>query len=309
MRAVVIGFGVQGRKRAAVAGRDVVAIVDPVSPEAQYRSLTDVALDSYDAALVCVPDEAKPELVRYLLENGKHVLVEKPLITDDEDTLEQLARLATETGVTCYTAYNHRFEPHFVRMKQTIESGELGAIYLCRMFYGNGTARDVRNSPWRDQGAGVLSDLGSHVLDTALFWFGAPDTPFKVWSANRFENRAFDHVSFGSKGPPVLELEVALVSWRNHFTADVYGEKGSAHISSLCKWGPSIFSRRTRVLPSGTPREEAVTLLHPDPTWSLEYDHFRALCSHRMCGNIGDARILNRLLNDLSRRAVRGEAC
>lgn len=309
MRVVVVGFGVQGRKRAAVAGRDVAAIVDPVSPEAQYQSLTDVPLDSYDAALVCVPDEAKPALLRYLLENRKHVLVEKPLIMDDEAALERLARLATEAGVTCYTAYNHRFEPHFVRMKQTIESGALGSIYLCRMFYGNGTARDVRNSPWRDQGAGVLSDLGSHVLDTALYWFGALDTPFRVWSANRFENRAFDHVSFGSTGPPVLEFEVALVSWMNHFTADVYGEKGSAHISSLCKWGPSVFSRRSRVLPSGAPPEEAVTLRQPDPTWSLEYDHFRTLCREGMCGNLADIRILNQLLNDLSRRAVRGDAC
>ena len=35
------------------------------------------------------------------------------------------------------------------------------------MFYGNGTARLVRDSAWRDQGAGVLPDLGSHLLDTA----------------------------------------------------------------------------------------------------------------------------------------------
>ena len=71
-----------------------------------------------------------------------------------------------------YVAYNHRFEPHFVRMRDLIASGVLGRIYRCRMFYGNGTARLVRNSDWRDQGAGVLDDLGSHVLDTARFWFG-----------------------------------------------------------------------------------------------------------------------------------------
>ena len=40
------------------------------------------------------------------------------------------------------------------------------------MFYGNGTARLVRESAWRDAGAGVLPDLGSHLLDTARFWFG-----------------------------------------------------------------------------------------------------------------------------------------
>ena len=89
--------------------------------------------------------------------------------------LERLAELARSRRAICYTAYNHRFEPHFIRMKEAVESGILGRIYLCRMFYGNGTARDVRNSPWRDRGAGVLPDLGSHLLDTALFWFGQID--------------------------------------------------------------------------------------------------------------------------------------
>ena len=87
-------------------------------------------------------------------------------------------------GAVCYTAYNHRFEPHFVRMRDLIASGELGTIYRCRMFYGNGTARLVRDSAWRDQGAGVLPDLGSHLLDTCRFWFGDISDDFTVVSAN-----------------------------------------------------------------------------------------------------------------------------
>src|SRR5690606_10312942 len=102
--------------------------------------------------------------------------------------------------------------------------------------------RDVRNSVWRDEGAGVLPDLGSHLLDTLLFWFGEFDAPFSVWSADRFENRAFDHFLCGARGSLVLELEMSLLSWRNHFTCDVFAENGTAHIESLCKWGPSTFT-------------------------------------------------------------------
>ena len=305
MRVVVAGLGVQGRKRQAIAGSDVVATVDPVNREARFRDIADVPLDSYDAALVCTPDDAKLPILRHLLGHGKHTLVEKPLIADDTRPLAELERLAVANGAVCYTAYNHRFEPHFVRMKETIESGALGRIYLCRMFYGNGTARDVRDSPWRDRGAGVLPDLGSHLLDTALFWFGALDAPFTLWTANRFENRAFDHMTFGAPGSPVLEMEVTVVSWRNHFTADVYGEKGSAHISSLCKWGPSSFTRRARVLPSGRPPEEVTTLVQPDPTWQLEYDHFTMLCRKGEGGNLGNDRVLNPILEALAGAALR----
>ncbi len=302
MRVVVIGLGVQGTKRKAVAGADAVATVDPVNPEADYKKLTDVPLDAYDAALVCTPDDAKVELLGHLLSNGKHLLVEKPLLATDNGALEKLAAIAREKNAVCYTAYNHRFEPHFVRMKQAIESGRLGAIYCVRMFYGNGTARLVRDSAWRDQGAGVLPDLGSHLLNTALFWFGRPTAPFEIYSCNRFENKSFDHFSFGVNGRPAIQLEMTLLSWCNHFYADVLAENGSAHIESLCKWGPSTFTLRDRKLPSGRPAEESVTLVQPDPTWELEYQHFKQLCSDGK-SNIENDIWINDVLSKLSTAA------
>jgi len=300
MRVIVVGLGVQGHKRRAVAGDAVVAVVDPFHAEADYRAVEDVPLHLYDAALVCTPDEVKIPLLTHLLGNGKHVLVEKPLFAADSAELEALDRLAAANGAVCYTAYNHRFEPHFVRMKQVIDSGVLGEIYTLRMFYGNGTARLVRDSAWRDQGSGVLPDLGSHLLDTVQFWLGRPATPFQVHSAMRCENRAFDHVVVGSPGRPVVELEMTLLSWRNHFTCDVFAEKGSAHIRSLCKWGPSSFTLRDRKLPSGRPDEETVTLTQPDPTWKLEYEHFLKLCAAGDRGNVANDIWINDVLNQLA---------
>ena len=297
MRVVVVGLGVQGHKRRTVAGDDAVATVDPVNPEAKYRRLEDVPFSSYDAALVCTPDEAKIDLLTHLLSGGKHLLVEKPLFGSSQD-LKKLKALAERKGVTCYTAYNHRFEPHFVRMKELLDSGQLGRIYCIRMFYGNGTARLVRDSAWRDKGAGVLPDLGSHLLDTVLFWLGKAVSGFRIYSASRFENRAFDHVAFGADADPVLHFEVTLLSWRNHHYTDVLAEKGSAHIQSLCKWGPSTFVVRDRKLPSGRPDEESVTLVQPDPTWALEYEHFKKLCD-RGENNIANDIWINDTLRDL----------
>lgn len=301
MRVIVAGLGVQGHKRRAVAGGDVVATVDPVAADADYRSVSEVPPESYDAALVCTPDEAKIELVSALLGLGKHVLVEKPLMAPDSRSLQQLAEVARRRNVACYTAYNHRFEPHFMRMKELIDSGWLGEIYSVRMFYGNGTARLVRESPWRDRGAGVLPDLGSHLLDTVLYWLGDVGGRFELWSANCFENRTLDHVSFGCQGRPLIQLEATLLSWRNHFYADVLAENGSAHIQSLCKWGPATFTRRRRVLPSGRPEEETIPLEQDDPTWEAEYDAFKALCEaggSNLENDIWINDVLNRLAED-----------
>jgi scyllo-inositol 2-dehydrogenase (NADP+) len=282
MRVVVIGLGVQGYKRRSHAGREAVASVDPVNPEAQHRRIEDLAPEAYDAALVCTPDAPKVALLEYLLSRGKHVLVEKPLWAERDEDLRRLERIARDNRAVCYTAYNHRFEPHYVRMRDAIAGGKLGTLYHCRMFYGNGTARLVRESAWRDTGAGVLPDLGSHLLDTALFWFGGVAEDFMVSSARCFENRAPDHVVIASRtSRPQLELEMTLLSWRNHFTCDLFAERGSVHIRSLCKWGPTTFTLRTRVLPSGRPAEEVETLEQPDPTWALEYAHFRSLCEAR----------------------------
>jgi scyllo-inositol 2-dehydrogenase (NADP+) len=302
MRVAVVGLGIQGRKRSAVAGDAVAATVDPVVAGADYTAIEQVPLDRFDAALVCTPDEAKPAVLEYLLSRGKHVLVEKPLLATDEEVLHRLGEIARTNGAALYTAYNHRFEPHIATVKEVLDSGTIGAPHFVKVFYGNGTALDVKRSVWRDRGLGVLSDIGSHLLDMLLFLFGRPERDFEIWSFDAFENRACDHVLFGSRGTPVVELEATLLSWRNTFTLDVYGDLGSAHINCLCKWGPSTLAVRKRVFPSGRPEEEVRTLESADPTWALEHDYFLKLC--RTAGtNIENDIWINSVLGGLARTA------
>ncbi|MCM0018600.1 MAG: Gfo/Idh/MocA family oxidoreductase [Tagaea sp.] len=304
MRLLVVGLGVQGRKRLRAAGKDAVGTVDPTVADARWKRLADVPPDAYDAAALCVPDSEKPRALGSLLGAGKHVLVEKPLFLRPAE-FDALQRRARRAGAYCMTAYNHRFEPHFARMRETIASGQLGKIYRCRMFYGNGTAELVRDSAWRDHGDGVLSDLGSHLLDTLDFWFGDLADGFHVVSANRFENRAPDHVVVASeKGLPKIELEMTLLAWRNHFTCDVFAENGSAHIASLCKWGPSEFVERRRVRPSGRPPETTTVLTRDDPTWAAEYAEFKRRVARGARTDFGGDRRIGRTLERLGKAAI-----
>ena len=299
MRVLVVGLGVQGQKRRSVAGDEVVGIVDPFHKDAQYSFIQDVPLDIYDAAMLCIPDDPKIKIIEYLLAKSKHVLVEKPLFAACASDLLRIKELAEKNRTACYTAYNHRFEPHFVRMRDIISSERLGRIYSVRIFYGNGTARLVRESAWRDQGASVLTDLGSHLLDTLSFWFGRNFADFSIHSANCFENLAIDHINFGVNANPLIQLEATLLSWRNHFYCDLFAEHGSAHITSLCKWGPSSFVLRDRTLPSGRPDEESITLIQSDPTWLAEYKYFKELCKKGV-NNIDNDIWINDTLTNLS---------
>jgi hypothetical protein len=58
------------------------------------------------------------------------------------------------------------------------------------------------------------------------------------------------------------------------------------------------------VLPSGRPPEETTTLVQDDPTWALEYAHFKRLCDSRAKTDLASDLWLHRVLQRLSGEAV-----
>jgi len=302
-RVVVLGMGVQGNKRARYASNDLLATVDidKNNLNADFNNLKDINDKDYNAVLLCTPDNVKFEILKNILNNKKHVLVEKPLFVKSEEELLELQNIANKNKVVLYTAYNHRFEPHFINMKKLIINKNLGKIFRLRMFYGNGTSGLVKQSEWRDQGHGVVLDIGSHLLDTLIFWFGDKKIDIKYSNNFCFENLSPDHaILTGNIDNIFIELEVSLLSWKNDFICDVIGDKGSAHISSLCKWGPSKFTTRKRVLPAGKPDENIITLTQSDPTWEQEYIYFKKSVKNKKNTDLSsDIKIFNILKSSI----------
>jgi len=292
---LVVGLGIQGVKRRAIIGERPCLTVDPLVATADYVRIQDVPLDSFDVVFLCTPDSVKKEIVEYCVAHGKHVLIEKPF-TLELAAYAELSSLQEKTGSTVYVAYNHRFEPHIARVKQLLEQGNLGEIYTVSLSYGNGTAELVRLSNWRDIGIGVVADLGSHLLDMIDFWWGLEGRTIDFLDARTIENRAYDQATFRVSGEPIVYAETTMLSWRNDFHCHIRGSEGSAHISSLCKWGPSSLTIRGRVRPSGRPDEYTATLVESDPTWLKEFDHFLALIEKGDSGNLATSREISRIL-------------
>ena len=298
MRTIVIGLGVQGNKRQLFAGKDFQFSIDPLNDKATFKNLDEVDFQSFDTALLCIPDELKFDYVKKLVTNGKHVLIEKPFNLPSLQ-LKEIAELAKRTKTTVYVAYNHRFEPHWMLARHLLEKKRIGKIYKLNLFYGNGTAELVKDSLWRDKDLGVIPDLASHLFDLVDFWFGLSQYDIQVLSVNKFENNAYDNAVIKLVGTPEVILEISLLSWRNTFRAELIGSEGSINLESLCKWGPSQLTIRNRKRPSGKPDEEIRTLVCSDPTWEAEYRHFVNLIENRNLGNLESNLKISQLFDKL----------
>lgn len=298
MRTVIFGLGTQGLKRSQVAKEDLVFTLDPFNDKANYSSLSEIDYGIFENAILCVPDCEKIKLIKLLLSQGKNVMVEKPLILNSNDFIE-ISNLIEETKTTLYIAYNHRFEPHWENIPYILDKYALNKIYYISLFYGNGTAELVKNSPWRDSGMGVISDLTSHLFDIIDFWFNLDNFSIDTVSVNKFENKTFDQANIVLKGKFTINIEVSLVSWRNSFRADIYSSEGSVHLDSLCKWGPSSLKVRLRKHPSGIPDEITTTLSQKDPTWEKEYNYFKKLVLSKSKGNLNGSQKISELFKTI----------
>ena len=301
MKAIIVGMGVQGKKRKKFLGKDFVYTVDKFA-KADFKSIYKVPLNKFDTVFACVPDHEKLKIVNYCINNKKHVLLEKPFIVKNSKIFFDLEKRARKKRIVCYTAYNHRFEPIIIKMHNLIKSKKLGKIYRCKIFYGNGTAILVKRSKWRDKGMGVLTDIGSHLLDLCLYWFGNQINLLKITELNKFENKAPDHAVITLEINRIkIELEMTLCMWKNTFTCDVLASRGSAHLNSLCKWSKNTFSYYKRKFPSGLPYEKKVSFNKGDPTWKAEYLFFKNLIKNRSKTSFKKDFILNNCFLELNK--------
>ena len=272
MNYLIVGYGNIGAKRRKTLGDRCVGTVDPYVAEADYRLVSECPLERYDAAVLAVPDQAKLEQLEYLLERGKHVLVEKPLVFPDQATADRLRRTAQAHGAIWYTSYNLRFEPHVQALRRLVNEEAVGMVYRARMFYGYGTAADIVGT-WRDDRLGALQDLASHLIDLVGFVFGRFGAEFVVWARDAHELQGIDHCILATSDRRIV-LEASYLSWKNRWSIEVIGSKGALRMEGLTKWGPTELLVQYRPPRSGAPAEERDVVNMPDPTWVADIAHF-----------------------------------
>jgi len=146
-------------------------------PTVEHYLTADALLQASDAELVIItaPNDVHFELAKTALEQNKHVIIEKPFVTNVADG-EALIALAAEKGLILSVYNNRRWDGDFLTVKKLIEEGSLGKI-KCFESHFDRFRPEVRQR-WREQsptGGGILFDLGPHLIDQTLQLFGLPD--------------------------------------------------------------------------------------------------------------------------------------
>lgn len=144
------------------------------------------AYDSYDAMLADPDIDAvmlgsiNPlhyEQIMAALHAGKHVLVEKPVVTDISQ-LTGIEALSRQTERVVFPAHNFAYREAVLKAKAVLDSGRLGKL-IFSSFVITHTTSDAHAAGWRASrelgSGGTLMDSGHHLVYQTLYLLGRPE--------------------------------------------------------------------------------------------------------------------------------------
>lgn len=173
---------------------------------------------SVDAVVVATPTRTHYGIAKAALDNGKHVLVEKPIATRAAEALD-LCELATRVGRILMVGHVFIFNPAVQRVKQYLAGGLLGRLYYATMVRTNlGPIRVDVNAAW---------DLAAHDISIANYWLD--ESPVSVsatggtWINAGIEDVAFATLSYASG--VLVNLHVSWLSPRKVRNITLVGEQ------------------------------------------------------------------------------------
>jgi len=267
----VIGLGAIGQKHcdslAKIRQANLMALADVnatvlnktaeklgAKPYTDYKQM--LADPDLEAVVVATPDDLHRDVSIQAAQAGKHILVEKPIATTEEDALAMMAA-AEKAGVKLMVGFTLRFVPHYQQARQAVETGKLGqmvSIFARRL--------NLITQAERIGGrCGVLHFLGIHDFDMMRWVVGSE--PVSIYSEASTsvprvfpqENEAFTTIRFANG-----VVGCAHIGWnlpKSHpggrdFKLDIVGSKGSFNLD-LARQGIELYTEEGAKFPSTAP--------------------------------------------------------
>lgn len=212
IRTAIIGYGLSGRVFHApfiheVGGYDLsmISTSKPESKKMIKERYPDTVVipdpksiienPEIDLVIVTSPNTEHFHWSREALLAGKHVVVEKPFTVNVEEA-DELIEIAKRQQKILTVYHNRRFTSDTRTVKKLIDSGFLGEIKDYESHFDRYRTDPRPNGAWREQsipGSGIFYDLGSHLVDQSLWFFGMPEAVTAEINRQRPWAQADDH--------------------------------------------------------------------------------------------------------------------
>lgn len=194
-----------------------------------------------DMIVIVTPNHVHYEPARLALENGFHVVCDKPLAFSREEA-EKLAGLVTQTGLVFALTHTYTAYPMVKEARDLVKSGKFGKIRKVIVEYPQGwlsTAlettgqkqADWRTDPKRSGKGGAVGDIGTHAGNLAEYVTGLKITELCADVTTYVKGRLLDddanvliHMEKDVKG--VLHCSQICAGEENDVNIRVYGEMG-----------------------------------------------------------------------------------
>ncbi len=220
-----------------------------------------------DAVLICVPHYFHPPLAIAAMKRGLHVMSEKPAGVYTKQ-VKEMNEQARKSNVVFGLMFNQRTNPVFRKMREIVQSGEMGEIrrtswiitswYRAQAYYDSGAWR----ATWSGEGGGVLLNQCPHNLDLWQWICGMPvkvrtEMKFGKWHDIEVEDDVTTYVEYanGATGTFITSTGDAPGSNRFEITLDsgkLIAENGKLYMWKLDMPEPEF--SRTNTIPFGQPK-------------------------------------------------------
>lgn len=173
-----------------------------------------------DAAFIVLPHKFHYPCGKFFLENGKHVLMEKPLANTDEECME-LIELSEKNNLKLMVAYPVPYWPGMTTLKRELDSGKYGKIMQMSIWTEQYTEQD---GSVNRLGGGQLFSHGCHYIDLLLRFLGQPVEGFHMGT-----NTGTPWME--KEGTSNVTIKFANGAMGYHF--GTWGARGSSHVYSF----------------------------------------------------------------------------
>ena len=307
IRCGIIGFGKMGRTRANAieqsARGEVVSIYD--TAKIHYTNYlisrdedTIINDPSIDAVFICTPNYRIVPLCKQALAAGKHVFSEKPPAFNAAE-VDEVRRIEASSGKKLMYGFNHRHHDSIKKMKQIVDSGELGKILWMRGRYGKEVDEDYFKG-WRADpklaGGGIMLDQGIHMLDLFLHFAGDFDETHSIvsnlyWKMDGLEDNVFS-IMRNSKSGISASLHSTMTQWRYLFSLEIFLQKGSLILNGL-KTNSGVYGNEELAIKynesgdrSGSIWHEEIIKYETNNSWNSEIrEFFDAISENKLISN------------------------